>query len=549
PVVVVPVNISYSPLRTEQHFLTKLIRKIFPDLGQRAVEEMEVEIPLLFSKEAVIDHYFAEPVHLDEYVSYLMELKNDIKGVFSEESLNNVILDWQKRGLTDAAMKRVYDNNYINIDQIFSTAMRTYKKDSININTLSNAIYLAASEIKSNPNFRKHHTLYGNITHLIADQDFAPLRDIMEIGIKEKTLTKDEETLTIDHKNLADMHHFHSIRMNNKLAVFANELEPVVDAVRVIESYINQDSDTIAQLTIKTLMAECTREYSRDFQEYTTAEISAPDESYPIYLEADQNEVGIILTHGYLASPEQVRPLAEYLHSLGYTVFCPRLRGHGTTPEDLKDRTLDDWYHNIERGIGIIKNSCKQYVLMGYSLGAILSLLCAAKKEESVNGLVCINPAYIPKALDHHLIEPTHFINKIFNKYYEKDLLNDKVNVDESHDYPIYDHTFIKNLNQIKKAIRQTKNKLGSIKANTLILQSINDPLFQSSGAKKLHKSIKSDVNKLSLLESHEHDILYSNTRIQMYEQIKTYLDDNFPLESFQFDNSQNIMEVNLAVE
>ncbi|MCO4781573.1 MAG: alpha/beta fold hydrolase [Candidatus Cloacimonetes bacterium] len=535
PVVLCPVNISYSPLRTEEHFFPKFIRKRFPNLGQRAVEEMEVEVPLLFSKKAVIDHYFAEPVHLDEYVSYLMKLKTDIKGVFSEESLNNVILDWQKRGLTDDTMKKVYDNNYINIDQIFSTAMRTFKGNEIHINTLTNAIYLAASEIKSNPNFRKHHTLFGNITHLIADQDYQPLKEILDIGIKEKSVHLEDEILHIDHENLANMHHFHSIRMLNKLAVFANELEPVVDAVRIIESYINQDSDTIAQLTIKTLIAQCSREFVKDFQEHSSTTTAPPEESFPIYLEAEDNQIGIVLTHGYLASPEQVRPLAEYLHSLGYTVFCPRLRGHGTNPEDLKERSLEDWYHNIERGIGVIKNNCKQYILMGYSLGAILSLLCASKKGDKVAGLVCINPAYSPKSLDHHLVEPTSLLNKLYNKFYDKDLVKDKIDVDENHDYPFYQHTFVKNLNQIKKAVRQTKKKLNDIKANTLILQSINDPLFNSSGAKKIHKAIQSNENQLSLLDSSEHDILYSQSRDEMYSQLKSYLDDNFPLSEFEF--------------
>jgi len=42
------------------------------------------------------------------------------------------------------------------------------------------------------------------------------------------------------------------------------------------------------------------------------------------------NEIGVALFHGFTATTAEVRPLAEYLRSFGYTLSAPLLPGHGT---------------------------------------------------------------------------------------------------------------------------------------------------------------------------------------------------------------------------
>ena len=53
--------------------------------------------------------------------------------------------------------------------------------------------------------------------------------------------------------------------------------------------------------------------------------------------------LGIVLVHGFLASPAELRELGEKLAARGHAVIGVRLAGHGTSPWDLRDRSWQDW--------------------------------------------------------------------------------------------------------------------------------------------------------------------------------------------------------------
>ena len=49
------------------------------------------------------------------------------------------------------------------------------------------------------------------------------------------------------------------------------------------------------------------------------------------FLLEGNNGKAVLLLHGYTGTTAEMRPLGNHLHSLGYTVLCPRLPGHGTS--------------------------------------------------------------------------------------------------------------------------------------------------------------------------------------------------------------------------
>jgi carboxylesterase len=53
---------------------------------------------------------------------------------------------------------------------------------------------------------------------------------------------------------------------------------------------------------------------------------------------------GILLLHGFTATPAETRWLGQHLGGEGYTVFGPRTPGHGTDPHDLARYRWQDWY-------------------------------------------------------------------------------------------------------------------------------------------------------------------------------------------------------------
>lgn len=61
---------------------------------------------------------------------------------------------------------------------------------------------------------------------------------------------------------------------------------------------------------------------------------------------------GVILVHGYMAAPEEIRPLAEYLYRHGGSVYGARPRGHGMAPEDLAIRNWEKLMKAVEKRLG-----------------------------------------------------------------------------------------------------------------------------------------------------------------------------------------------------
>src|SRR4051794_41498192 len=70
------------------------------------------------------------------------------------------------------------------------------------------------------------------------------------------------------------------------------------------------------------------------------------------------NDVGCLLLHGFTGTPQNVRPLADYLARRGLAVSAPRLPGHGTTVADLDETGPQDWLGGAEQGLDEVQEGC-----------------------------------------------------------------------------------------------------------------------------------------------------------------------------------------------
>lgn len=89
-------------------------------------------------------------------------------------------------------------------------------------------------------------------------------------------------------------------------------------------------------------------------------------------------ELGVLLIHGFLTAPGELRPLGEHLATAGMTVSGIRLRGHGTQPEDLAKASWQDWLADVEAGLAELRQRCTRVCVAGLSLGGALALHAAA---------------------------------------------------------------------------------------------------------------------------------------------------------------------------
>src|SRR3954454_9052360 len=81
------------------------------------------------------------------------------------------------------------------------------------------------------------------------------------------------------------------------------------------------------------------------------------------------NDVGCLLLHGFTGTPQNVRPLADYLARRGLAVSAPRMPGHGTTVADLDRTGPEDWLAAAAEGLAELRQRGSPRVGAGVSLG------------------------------------------------------------------------------------------------------------------------------------------------------------------------------------
>lgn len=101
---------------------------------------------------------------------------------------------------------------------------------------------------------------------------------------------------------------------------------------------------------------------------------------------------GVLLIHGFMGSPYQMRAMGEFYAKQGFLVRAILLPGHGTRPGDLLRAELTHWQTAVEYGIHSLSYDCDDIHLCGFSLGATLAYLTSRKYD--IKTLCLLAPAF-----------------------------------------------------------------------------------------------------------------------------------------------------------
>ena len=103
-------------------------------------------------------------------------------------------------------------------------------------------------------------------------------------------------------------------------------------------------------------------------------------------------EVGILLVHGFTGAPKEMRWMGEYVAQHGYTSLGVRLAGHATHPADMIRSRYTDWLASIEDAYAMLRGWVDRVVMIGLSMGGVLSLTAASMFP--VSGVVAMSTPY-----------------------------------------------------------------------------------------------------------------------------------------------------------
>jgi carboxylesterase len=101
-----------------------------------------------------------------------------------------------------------------------------------------------------------------------------------------------------------------------------------------------------------------------------------------------------LLVHGLTGTPYEMRYLGERLSEAGVRVFAVRLAGHCGTPEELGATNHNSWYESVVDGLQRLRAYGDPVVVVGLSMGGVLSARLAVDQGEALSGVVMLAPAF-----------------------------------------------------------------------------------------------------------------------------------------------------------
>jgi carboxylesterase len=206
---------------------------------------------------------------------------------------------------------------------------------------------------------------------------------------------------------------------------------------------------------------------------------------------------GVLVLHGFTGNPASMRPIAELLAKVGYSVELPRLPGHGTTVEDMMTTTWDDWSKAAEAAYDVLAQYCDRVAVVGLSMGGGLTAH-VAEVRPSVVGCVFINPLVKPP--------PTEMFDLIVAALDSGVESIESIGSDikkEDTAEASYNATPLAPTNSLFEGIASVYENLHSINAPSLLLSSREDHVVTSDNGDALMENVAGPIERIWLENSY----------------------------------------------
>ena len=523
----VPVNITYYPIRSRQNAIEKIASYLVKDMPDRILEELQTEGTMLLSG-VDIDITIDKPLAIRPFLRKRIIQKDirTLRPIMPDDVLpSRPAMRLIASKLTRKVMASIYQNTMVNYDHLIAYILKYYPGKKLSLFSLTQRLYLAVEAVTKLKSLRLHSGLLQDQCVQLCRNYHKVLADFLEVAKRSGAVEVEGDLIHLKRPAMKTLFDFHSIRRENPFQVILNEVEylrPLTRKVRIIAEH----SDRLVRWRLRRKFLRIAKqEFDFDYGAYSReGESKAKNIGAPNFYRKLRPKAGILLVHGYLAAPEEVRPLAEYLHRQGYTVFAPRLRGHGTSPEDLALRTWEDWLQSVERGYMILANSAKDVVLGGFSMGAGLALFAATNMLYKVKGVFAINCALRLRRRTAKLAPAVVLWNRLVDKLVKDEGRRHFVPNEPENPHINYFRNPISGVKELMELMEQLSHRLDRIKVPTLVIQSSDDPVVHPEGSREIYENLGSEDKELIMFNSDRHGILRGEISQRVFARVGEFL-------------------------
>ena len=522
---IVPINITYYPMRTRENILSNLAANLVEDIPERMVEEIMTEGTMLLSG-VDVDMRFGEPIEIKEYLKH-SAIKRDISAT-SRINFNDPIpsikrMRKEAQNIMQRYMSAIYNMTTVNYDHLFASMLRMIPFKKIKAHDLRRRVFLSVTGKFNKNGVYLHNTMKENQLHLLTDDRFNRFKNFSSVAIESGFVKEKGEMLVKDTAKIS--FDFHRIRIDNPVEVIANEVEPLTSLQRRIRRLAWEPGFWIRHKIARRLMKKAILEFEEDYKTYyIEGESKKKDIGMPFLIKGSSREMGVVLFHGYMAAPLEVKELANYLGRRGFWVYVPRIKGHGTSPDDLATRKYTDWMESVDEGYAVISNLCRRVVAGGFSNGAGLALDLTARIED-VEGVFAVCPPLRLKDFSSKFVPALDFWNKFMDKVHIDSGQKEFVENNPENPHINYLRNPISGLRELERLMDSIESKLSAIQTPTLVIQSYGDPVVDQRGSRKVFELLGSEDKSYILFNFDRHGILLGDGAHRVHKAIADFID------------------------
>lgn len=517
---IVPLSITYYPIRPGESTILSWLDRYFDLRGTRFFEELEIEINLLMG--ANMHLHFGESIATDTYIE---ESLTGQSGVLEGEDVDAALFEKQRQAVMNDSMAQVYGNMQVNFDHIFILSLVTMATAKVRPSYLKALIYKNARELRKRDGLNLHPELKEDLYKLILDKSYGPFLSAIKLAREQQILYQDSAGDYLFDKNLLEKDYdFHKIRVKNTLQVILNEIKWRHDLVAAAYDNAVYSEQELRIDNFDHIQQQDWESYEKEYLTYNKGLHAKGAVGEPSIWFETKNSVGLVFSHGYMAAPAEARRLAQYLFARGINVYLPRLRGHGTDPEALKQVSADDWELDFERACAAMHQVCEQVFIGGFSTGGLLALLHAAQHE--VDGVIAINSALKLNTLQVSYIVPTLYAFNEMIGYLHATGIKEWVENKSENPHINYSKHPLSSIAQMEKVMTRVDKTLEKITAPVLVLQGDNDPVVNPKSAQLIYKRVNSVMKKLILVPRRNHIIITGAGKEEVFESVYRFIGD-----------------------
>lgn len=209
----------------------------------------------------------------------------------------------------------------------------------------------------------------------------------------------------------------------------------------------------------------------------------------------------IIFVHGILEGPNQFCELSKIAYGNDFSFSSILLSGHGGSGSDFAKSNKHEWLDTLDQEILKFKNNYENIILVGHSMGGLLSILSSLKYIDKIKGLVLISTPLRVFVKTNIMISSIKIALGIIK---EDDFLTNKA----YNAFCIERSSFLTYITWIPRYVDlfflmiSTKKVLNNIDIPTLLVHTEKDELVSCKSIRIFEKKLLNDYKILNLKKS-----------------------------------------------